>query len=583
MKVKRSVLLLALFGITALLIAGCGLGDAPSGRIPSADFSRGVALSSDIGGTVGMMVQETGQAISFVWPTATDDQAHIHYQRLDETAQVIEDIDLDLPPGRQRTPRLLAAGEQNLQLFWGNRVPGSQGWTLWQALLTGAGDIVGQPVQLSPEGMDVGDYAAAQNINGDSYVIWEHESDKGFWAVKVTPEGIEPEAVQLTESGSSPGAYVEADGTLHLVWLDEVGINYATFPKGELGQAEVHRLVTFTEIVAEIDGPVVGVADDWVYVLWSVFARTGLEAGSGWTEYIAFPKGEPAPAPTTRIWMLDDEVQSYGAYQGTYALTKLAPAVTSPALSTNYVLEPDPARNQDNELAVAVAAKQGYRLEEYIQMAIILFKDGEFIGYQMAGKTQGFSQDGILQTDTTGNLYIAWREGTGLQLYFASTEPALRDELNAYGSGDYLQLLVGGGLEAIIGVLFFPLSLIWFIPGALLLGIRKLRKDDETANDPSSPIFIAVAILLYQGTKILFLPSVTEYVPFSAWIDVPPGISTMLRIVVPLFSFALGIIIAEIIRRRRDGMSSLLYFFVACGVDAILTLLIYGVNLLGVF
>jgi hypothetical protein len=179
-------------------------------------------------------------------------------------------------------------------------------------------------------------------------------------------------------------------------------------------------------------------------------------------------------------------------------------------------------------------------------------------------------------------MYLAWREGTGRQLYFATTQPTLRSELNQLGRTDLFQALAGGGLEAFTGALFFPFSLIWFVPGGLLLGIWKLRRDDETINDAPSRIMVAVALVLYQGTKILFLPSVVSYVPFSAWLDVAPAFGTILQIMVPVLSFVLGFLVAEWVRRRREGTSSLLYFFAVCGVDAIITLMIYGVNFLGV-
>jgi hypothetical protein len=135
----------------------------------------------------------------------------------------------------------------------------------------------------------------------------------------------------------------------------------------------------------------------------------------------------------------------------------------------------------------------------------------------------------------------------------------------------------------VTGILFFPFALVWFIPGAIILAIWKLRNDDENVSDQSSRILIAVAVLSYLAMKALFLPSILSYVPFSAWIDVPEGLDYVLRIFVPLLIFAVGILVAEIVRRRRPEMSSLLYFFILCGVDAILTLAIYGVNYLGVF
>jgi hypothetical protein len=335
-------------------------------------------------------------------------------------------------------------------------------------------------------------------------------------------------------------------------------------------------------IIANVQDPVIGVAGDWVYILWSVFARSGLESGTGWTEYVAFPKDEPATLSPTRVWMLSEEEQPYTPYDGAYELSVLAPAVTSPALTSSYILEPDTATSRENELAVAISMMQEFRLQEIIQMAVLLFNDGEFDGYQMAGKTDKFSMDGILQSDPKGYMYMSWREGTGRQLFFAATEPELHDQLNRYGSADFFQALIGGGLEAVTGALFFPLSMIWFIPGALLLGIWKLRRDDETVQDAGSRILLVVAILLYQGTKILFMPTITTYIPFSAWLDVPSGLGTMLQIMVPLLTFGLGILVAELNRRRRPEMSSIVYFFIACGIDAILTLMIYGVNFMGV-
>jgi len=529
-----------------------------------------------------MLVQEGGRVVHFAWPTASDDLAHIHYQQLNETAEVVVDLDLDLPDGRHRGPRLAPAGDDQVQIIWGVRLPGSRGWTLWQALLDQSGNFVGQPGPISPEEMSVGDYTVAYNQNGETIVIWENNPAQGFWAVRITADGLLSDPVQLTDSGEAPGAYLEEDNTLHLTWLEELEIKYAVFPAGESSQSEGQGVARLEGIVANVQDPVIGVAGDWVYILWSVFARTGQESGTGWTEYIAFPKGEPAAIAPTRVWMLSEEEQPYTAYDGAYELSVLAPAVTSPALTSSYILEPDTAIGRDNELAVAISTMQKFRLQEIVQVAVLIFTDGEFAGYQMAGKTDNFSMDGILQSDPEGYMYMSWRDGTGRKLFFASTEPELHDQLNRYGSADFFQALIGGGLEAVTGALFFPLSMIWFVPGALLLGIWKLRRDDETVQDATSRILLVVAILLYQGTKILFLPTITTYIPFSAWLDVPPGLGSMLQIVVPFMTFGLGILVAELNRRRRPEMSSILYFFIACGIDAIFTLMIYGVNFLGV-
>jgi hypothetical protein len=42
-----------------------------------------------------------------------------------------------------------------------------------------------------------------------------------------------------------------------------------------------------------------------------------------------------------------------------------------------------------------------------------------------------------------------------------------------------------------------------------------------------------------------------------------------------------GVVIAEIVRRRSPSISALGYFLIVCGVDAFLTLGVYGVGYLG--
>jgi hypothetical protein len=93
---------------------------------------------------------------------------------------------------------------------------------------------------------------------------------------------------------------------------------------------------------------------------------------------------------------------------------------------------------------------------------------------------------------------------------------------------------------------------------------------------------LVIAILLYQVTKLLFLPTIQTYTPFSAWLDLPRSWSTALRVMVPLLIFGVAWLAAEWVRRSRTA-STLAYFFVVAAVDAILTLVVYGVNYLGVF
>jgi uncharacterized membrane protein len=81
--------------------------------------------------------------------------------------------------------------------------------------------------------------------------------------------------------------------------------------------------------------------------------------------------------------------------------------------------------------------------------------------------------------------------------------------------------------------------------------------------------------------KFLFLPTITTYVPFSAWIDISPAWELPLLLIVPVITMLAGLLVAYLMRHRTP--SGLAFFFWFTATDAILTLAIYGVTILGVF
>lgn len=172
----------------------------------------------------------------------------------------------------------------------------------------------------------------------------------------------------------------------------------------------------------------------------------------------------------------------------------------------------------------------------------------------------------------------------GRDIYFASTSPIIRTELNRITSLDVIDLVLTGGMESLVGILFFPwIGIGWLLPGLVLVGIHKLIKDsDSISRSLLARLLLGIAILVYQGTKLLVLPSITFYVPFSAWIEIPGSWRMPLQIGVPLAILTLAFLAAWLVRRRHTDSAVMLYLvFVA--VDALFTLAIYGVGFLGVY
>jgi len=580
-RMTKSPLVLLVMLIAFILLTGCGLGSAEAGRKPSPDWSRGISLSSDVGGTVGMVVTGEAEAVHFVWSTALDDQDHIHYLQLNDEAKTVIDLDLELPEARVRSPRLLLAGDGNLHLLWARRVSGSKYWELWHSLLDEEGQLLGPATQISEPDTKVGSFVATQSIDGTGYVVWEEDNSGSLFGALISETGT-GDPIRLVESGSIPGIASDKDGDLHLAWFEPFVLRYANFTQDNLSTTEGEVVSVLDDLSGNtIDGPAINLAEGQVYIAWSTFANTGLESGSGWTEYVSFEADSPEASPSTRLWLSPDEDQLYDPYDGSYSLTVLADPVTSPLLTTNIILEPNAGGPRGSELAMVVSAMQEKRLDEFVQMVLVLFEDGQFKGYQLAGKTESLSREGFLFTDATGNLHLTWREGTGTKVYYATTEPNIRSTLDRLGRDDLASVILGGGLDAVTGAMFFPLSLMWFIPGFLILGIWKIRRDDETMSDRVSQFLVVVSIIAYQLSKALFMPSIISYVPFSAWLDIPEEMKASLRFIVPVIVMVIGIVVAEVVRRRRPSTSALVYFLIACGVDAIFTLGVYGVGYLG--
>ncbi len=199
--------------------------------------------------------------------------------------------------------------------------------------------------------------------------------------------------------------------------------------------------------------------------------------------------------------------------------------------------EPNLSIGRDGELAVALSINQDLRLDSIIQIGMVIFKDGEFEGYQMSGKTDSLSQAPVMAADGEGNLHLAWREGAqGSLAYYAVTTAEGRDELDRLQANDVANVALSGGMEVVTGVLFFPLACIWLVPGMIIIGLWHLWRGDSDLNNTGTIIVLILAIAVSQVMKFLFLPTITTYVPFSAWLDVSPGWQQPLLYIVPLLT-----------------------------------------------
>jgi hypothetical protein len=568
-----------------LLLSGCA-GGREKGMKPSPDWSRGVQQGSSVNGSAGVVVEGQGEKIHMVWLYSESGESAIRYVQLDQAGREAVDRAIQLPPGQLRMPRLLPGGDGLLHLLWANRETSREKWSLWHTLLNQEGSPVIPAQQISLPGVNVREYTAVSLPGQQAAVIWSSSPDTSLYGLNISPKG-EPDAEQtlITENGNSPGAQVDAQGDLHLTWVADSRFYYHRYPGAQLAPAAGTAVAEEHLNTGEsISGPVLGLTDGWAYIIWGVQRQSGLDAGTARTGYISFPLEEPHFSNAQLLWLLPVEEQPYQPHQGAYNITLLAAPVSS-NLGTDFVYQPAVVNGQRSELAVAVAMRQDYRQDNHVQIAVLLFEEGQFKGYEVASKTQALSSDPVLVADEANALHLIWRQGAmGRDIYYATTAPAARDELDRLTGGDVANALFTGGMESFAGILFFPwIGFGWLLPGVLVLGIHKAIKDyDSVARSKTALVLLILAVLIYQGVKLISLPSITFYVPFSAWIEVPRTWETPLLVSVPLVILAIAALVTVWVRRKRSDSALVLYFAFAVA-DALLSLAIYGVGYLGVY
>ena len=579
---KKSLLVVApLLMLLALLTGACQTRD--KGRKPSPDWSRSVPVGVLLRGDIDMITgSQDEQLVHMVWLQQVGDQDLVHYVQLDSIAESLVDRDLELPDGSLRYPRIAETADQNLHLLWSSRSEEVREWDLRYTQIDPAGNLVGDEKLLAPADQDINSYTIAPDDQGGIYVAWESKADGGIHGARISSAGnMVQEPVLLARQGESP--FLAADGSaVSLIWFDEGGMQYARWPDGNLAESAGETVAEITLGTGQIlDGPVMGIAGDWAYVLWSVYSSSGLEAGTAVAKYVSFPKEAPTKSDQNTIRMSSSEETPYEPFESAYQITRLAPPADIRG-SSGLVRQPSPAAAKEDELAVAVVVDQESRLDVITQVGLLLFKDGEYAGYQMAGKTDAFSQEPVLSVDQDGNLYMAWREGgRGSVAYYALTEVEARNALSRMTGGDIASTAMSGGMEVIAGMLFFPLACVWIFPALLFIGLLHLWRGESELSQPLTIVAIVLAVIIAEIVKLAFLPTISSYVPFSAWLDIPQRWDSTLRVLVPAVTLLIGLLAAMFVYRRNK--SGLLFAFVLIGVDALLTLAVYGVNFLGVF
>ncbi len=558
------------------LAVGCTAGPIRT-RKPDADFSRGLAFAHHVRGSFAAWIQ--GNTLHVLFPQ--DENWGLLAWPLDASP------DLRALPPDPKEVSLPGSSAFLPQAFPLPEIPGAQvtfvarmaeGPRLMSGVL-GPQGWLDPPIPLSPEGQAVRTYRAALDVSGDLVAVWTPKEESRLW-MRWWPHG-EPRPLDVTASYWTLAPLPQ--GGVALLWVTPEGdLEYAVARPGEDLDAPTRLVQGITAGGGQIEDLTATASGTRLYAAWEVRFASGLEAGTSAVWLLAFPWA-PA-ASTARPQRLELPLAEHPAYEplatGPAGWSRWAP-LAAPGHGSAMVADPWLAPMADGSVLLAVSAFRLQRLDRVAQISVVWWGP-EGLGYQAAAQTPGFSQAPQLLVADNGQ-WLLWREGAaGDRLYLATTDPHWKAVLNRATWADLGEGALQGAVEALAGAALFPLAIFWLLPGGLVLAVGALLRAGDLTTLSGRGLFL-VAFGAYQFTKALFLPGLFVYAPFSAWFDLPPEVAWGLRWSGPLLIGLGSAGFGALVLRRRASTSVPLLYLLAAGGDALLTLMLYGVNFFGVW
>ena len=587
---KKTNTYLVLFLSCVIFLSGCqteGLGTDHA----SPDWSRGILIGEGAAGQIGIALDESSDQLYAVWSEVGEEASYLRLVSLQDYAEVTNSELIESTPNGLRQPMVLPGSGETLLLLWQERRQGSDIWQLWLGQVDLASFTLNSKTQLSENADGIEAYTAAADPSGGAALVWQSADESELIYLRLDGAGnalVGPQPLNIT--GNAANLNFDASGQAHLIWRSAQDFFYAALDKtsGSTSEATFLSHVVVGDSMV-LKGPVMAIEDDWAYVAWSFYMWSGLEAGQAHTEYLALNLRSLEVSRTSRLLLNSAEVLDYEAYSGSTDLSQ----VVSPARvgrGTSYVHEVSAGQGFAGEGLIALAYSQQSRLDELVQVAVVLFDEGELVGFVPAVKSGSFSSNPRLAIDSSGGLHLAWQETfNGELIYFATTNTAGKAQIDPLSGDEITSTAVDASFDVLVSILLFPIfGLGWVLAGFLtLVVVGFVINRLPFARGRQEPHFwswfiLGTALLTFHFTKVITLPTVTTYTPFSAWLQIPEGIELALRVGVPLLIFAIAVLVTRFVRRESSYSAHASYLVIAI-VDGLLTMGVYGVVFLGIF
>lgn len=496
-------------------------------------------------------------------------------------------VALDTVIGRAIAPTIRLAGDE-LLLLW------VDDGSLYEARLDRqTGGTLASPVSLS--GSIPVDSFAVEPVGPAERVIYFAGPRRAPGLYALPPGGTQPRT--LDARGIRPDLIRDAGGGLHLIWSHHPpgfgGIEFLygrVQPTGLMDSRATVIVRPPVGLTSVLQGPVGTFDGPTGYIFWSVIERTGMLAGSAQTRYISFDPQAPSLVESVEglsvpgDYHLPYEPVPDGAFESGERVA--LPALGLP--TSGYIADVAAASGQ-GEAAVAVSSRSNYlRNKSELQASVAYLSGGTPQSFQLISFTQVASTSPGLRHDGNGHLYLTWLEKQdvpGFVAYFTTTEPRMVAAMQAMTGEDLGRVAADTAFGVLTGALLAPAALAWAVLPLLALALTsRLRREDEPIYAPGTLIGLLLAIAVFWGGKLIFLPSIGQHVPLSATVPfLPVWLEAPLRLGVPVLIGLAGALVAWSFTYHHERRSPVYFLLIYAAVDGLLTGALYGELVYGAF
>jgi hypothetical protein len=579
MRVSRSASRSVVFALTiltmlGLVVSGCGLTAEHTPRA-SDEWSNGKLMGTAIlNNTAALQVDEAGR-VFIVWVGPEHD---LIFARLNERAETVVQVSLDLRSDSAHKPQLTMDGEGLLHLIWLDKW--DRNTQLFYARLSAEGEVLRGAVALTPPDRRATHAATVLDPTGGTVeVFWSDNvpsrPDIYHTALDWSGDVVVPTEL-LVPGGLLPVAQVDRLGYIHLAWRVETGdaprFHYAIYdpqrralgPDAVAGQPSIQMgMLGGPTAGAQFDGPWLGLDKDSVYLAWVLEMRE--REIRNFTFYVTFP------------------VPSLPELPGTGPFEYAPPPVTDEAV---HVQGGDPAMTAhprfldgqpERQVLTCFTQVSSPGNPEMLQIAAVDPLPGQVGGQEIVNLSRGASVRPNVALDAQGQLHLVWIDTAGFERYnvvYASTSPQAKETLNRVTTYD----VVNRGLNTVMSVLtslfFTPVALIWVLVPVAWLVVFSLATHAVDVGDGPAGRGLVVAMLLQLGVKLLLFGDLLSRFPSVSLLT--PSLNLLLaRWISPVVLAVVSAGLVWIYVKVGRGRSVFAAYFVYAAIDSFLTLVVY--------